>query len=126
MYFPEAIVLQGQTEATAKLISDPNTGALLNSNFEAHGDKFEAYIAQGESLLSPVQVVEPIQFSAFFLSNMKKKDQHIDINFVTLSKVAVTFSIQNYSLLMAIISSTGEAWANRKGNDDDSILYTYE
>ncbi len=116
----EAIVLQGQTEATAELISDPSTGTLLKSNFEAHGDRFEVYIAEGERLLSPVQVVDPIQFSAFFASNMRNKDQHIDITFVTLSKVAVTFSIQNYALLMAIISSTSEAWAYRKKNESDS------
>ncbi len=117
----ETIVLQGQTEAKAEHVSDLRTGDLVRNTFEIHGDKFEIYTAQGENLLSPVQVVNPIRFSTFLSTKMKDDDQHIEISFVTLSSVRAVLSMQNYSLLNAIISSTSEAWALENIDKDSRV-----
>lgn len=110
----EAIVLQGQTEATAELVTDFHVGNLIRNGFEVHGENFEIYTAEGETLASPVQVMNPIRFSAFFSTKLKNKIQLVDMSFVTLSAVHVTLSMQNVSLLTAIFSSTVEAWTNEK------------
>jgi hypothetical protein len=122
----EAIVLQGETEAKAELVSEVNTGTLVKSTVEIHGEKFEVYTAEGENLMSPVQVMNPIRFSAFLSTKMKNHNQLIDISFVTLSSLRMTLSMQNYALLTAIVSSTSEAWSHQnkdlcKGNASISL-----
>ena len=113
----EVIILQGKTKGKMELVSDSFSGSLIKTSIEIHGDKFEVYTAEGENLQSPVQVVNPIQFSSFLSSNLQKNDQRIDITIVTLSTVHVMMSIQNYALFSAIASSTVEAWSLQKDID---------
>jgi len=106
----ESFIFQGNTEAKAQFVSDLSSGVMLKSNVEIHGERLEIYTAEGENSLQPVQVLNPIRFSAFLSTNTKKNQQLVDLSFVTLSPVTVTLSMQNYALMMAIVTSTSEAW----------------
>ena len=119
----ESVILQGHTEAKAELVTDLNSGTLVKSSFEVHGENFEMYTAEGEELVSPIQLVNPIQFSAFLSTKIKNEHQIIDISFVTLSSVTMTVSMQNYALLTAIASSTVEAWTNQKKVEDSELSF---
>lgn len=115
----EAIVLKGETEVKAEIVSDVLTGALVKNYFEAHGENFEVYTAEGEDLISPIQVVDPFRFSAFYSTTLKNRDIFTDFSFVTLSAVKMTVSMHNYAHLMAILTSTSEAWADQNSREDD-------
>ena len=109
----DVIVLQGQTEVNVELVKEIITGEVLRNSLEIHGENCQVYLAEGENLVSPIQVMNPTRFSAFFSTKIKDDEKIIDFSFVTLSAVHLILSMQNYSLLTAILSSNSEALSHR-------------
>jgi hypothetical protein len=108
----ETIVVQGLFVATLSVASDVTTGEVINSEFEGHGDAMGIFTAFGNELRSPLQILDPAQFSA--QGSLKKKDTggaQIEIRAAALTPFEVVFSMHNAALLGAILSSLAESFA---------------
>lgn len=111
----ESIVVQGNVECKYSTTSEIETGIERKSELEVHGVEFEAYSAYGFDLRSPLQILEPTSFSAFYsLSDMEGKKAEIEIRTVTLSDVDMTLSIQNIALFDVIASGLTESLERRE------------
>mmetsp|Transcript_10115 Transcript_10115/g.22639 ORF Transcript_10115/g.22639 Transcript_10115/m.22639 type:complete len:3425 (-) Transcript_10115:94-10368(-) len=117
----ETIVVQGKIESVLDFTSDINTGEIVNSDHQLHGDHIEIYTAQGVELLTPVQILEPSVFSVFLSKASLEggERQEIDVNAVTLSHIEVILSMQNIALINAIISSITDSLLEAEARKED-------
>ena len=102
----ETIVLQGQFDARMSISSQIESGQFISVSAELHGECMEVYTAFGSKFTSPIQVMEPASVSTFFtFKPAGENTKELNIRFVTLSPVDITFSMQNAALINAITSS---------------------
>jgi len=108
----ETLALQVGVDAKLDFDFDFDTGQLLKSSIEVHGERLEVYTARGEDSLSPVEIMGPVSLSYVgSTSEFEKESVH---KLVALSAVQITCSMQNLILLNAILSS-----AKKPPNDSD-------
>jgi len=120
----ETIVLQGQFDAQTSLSSEIQSGRLVSARGEVHGECMEVYTAHGNTFSTPIQIVEPSSISAFVsLSPSGHLVKNLDVRFVTLSPLEMTFSTQNAALLNAIISSCSDHLSSdQTGEANDAAI----
>ena len=115
----EAFVMQGKVMANVKLVSNIDTARLISTDLNLHGERVETYFAEGEEMLTPVQMMEPAKFSIIVkLLCLPNDEQSIDLSIVTLSNIDVVLSMQNILLLNTILSSIKASLHNNNANDE--------
>lgn len=116
----ETVVLKGRTSVSAKKVSNPSSGVLVELDCQVHGEDFEIYSSQSVFLSDPIQIMSPTKLS-FFLSTKNIGDRSTtDVTLVSLADLDIILSVRQYALFMAIASSTTDTFANMV--DSDSLV----
>jgi hypothetical protein len=109
----ETVVVQGMFGIVFSLATDIVSGDTINANMEAQGDAMEVFSAFGSELRSPLQILDPAEFSAH--GSMKKTDlgvTELEVRAAALTPLEVVFSMRNAALLSAIMGGLAESFAN--------------
>jgi hypothetical protein len=109
----ETVVVQGMFGIIFSLATDTASGDMINADLEAQGDAMEVFSAFGSELRSPLQILEPAEFSAH--GSMKKTDTgvtELELRAAALTPFEVVFSMHNAALLSAIVAGLAESFAN--------------
>lgn len=118
----ETIVLAGTFSANVSLDSSAETGELMNVQAEIHGDKLEAYTAFGRDLNSPLQILDPMNFSVYFTSKTVDDTgataRSVDLRAAALTPLDISLSMRNVALVSAILSSIAECFDDGSKNQD--------
>jgi hypothetical protein len=121
----ETIVLSGTFSANVSLDSSAETGELMNIQAEIHGDKLETYTAFGRDLNSPLQILDPMNFSVYFTSktgdDTGATSKSVDLRAAALTPLDITLSMRNVALANAILSSISECFddgGEKQGSDE--------
>jgi vacuolar protein sorting-associated protein 13A/C len=119
----ETIVLSGTFSANVSLDSSSQTGELMNVQAQIHGDELEAYTAFGRDLNSPLQILDPVNFSVYFTSKTVDDTgaiaRSVDLRAAALTPLDISLSMRNVALVNAILSSISECFDD--GNENQVI-----
>jgi hypothetical protein len=109
----ETVVVQGMFAIMFSVATDIASGDTINADLEAQGDAMEVFSAFGSELRSPLQILDPAEFSAH--GSMKKTDTgdtELELRAAALTPFEVVFSMHNAALLSAIMGGLAESFAN--------------
>jgi hypothetical protein len=114
----ETVVVQGMFGIVFSIATDIASGDTINADLEAQGDAMEVFSAFGSELRSPLQILDPAEFSAH--GSMKKTDTggtELELRAAALTPFEVVFSMHNAALLSAIMGGLAESFANKDVNE---------
>jgi Vacuolar sorting-associated protein 13, N-terminal/Repeating coiled region of VPS13/N-terminal region of Chorein or VPS13 len=99
----ENLVLEGRANAKLALDSDKETGETTNLDLNFHGEALEMFSAFGRDMRSPIQILEPSEFSV----SMTRSTHRFELRAAALTPFNVCFSMRNYALISALLSGLG-------------------
>ena len=106
----ETIVIQGRFHSKLGLISDAGSGARKAAEFEAQGDSMEIFTAYGSDFRSPIQVLDPADFSAHGRLKTNENGMSIlEVRAAALTPFEVVLSMHNAALAKAILDGLQES-----------------
>ena len=104
----ETVVLQGIFSGSLSTESSADD-KLLAANFQFNSDAMEVFTAFGKEMKSPLQIMEPASGSIHGSSKSTVAgDTEIEIRAAALAPLAISFSMHNAALIMAIVDSVNE------------------
>ena len=113
----ENLVLQGRINAKLVLASDKQSGETNNLELHAHGDAVEMYTAYGRDMRSPLQILEPAEFSIV----LTRSTQSLSFRAAALTPFNVCFSMRNYALISALLAGLGYVGGNKDEVKDGDL-----
>ncbi|CAB9496929.1 Putative vacuolar protein sorting-associated protein 13A [Seminavis robusta] len=112
----ENLVFEGRANSKLILDSSTVTGETTNMELNFHGDALEVFTAFGRDMRSPLQILEPAEFSVV----MTRTPQRFELRAAALTPFNVSFSMRNYALISALISGLG--LKGEASSDDEGQL----
>lgn len=105
----ETVVLQGIFSGSLSTESSADD-KLLAANFQLNSDAMEIFTAFGKEMKSPLQIMEPASGSIYgSLKSTVAGDTEIEVRAAALTPLAISFSMHNAALIMAIVDSVNES-----------------
>jgi len=110
----ENLVMEGRTNAKLVMDCSQRTGETTGLQLNAHGDAVEVYTAFGRDMRSPLQILEPSEFSVVLSSSPER----FELRAAALSPFNVCFSMRNYALISALLAGMDFSSQSEKTKDD--------
>ena len=106
----ETIVVQGTFAAKFSIASDLISNETISADLESQADAMEVFTAFGNDMRSPLQMLDPAEFSAHgSLKTTEVGDTQIELRAAALTPFEVVFSMHNAALLNAILAGLQES-----------------
>ena len=109
----ETIVIQGIFSTKLSIATEVKTGEIHNAQVEAHCDGMEIFTAFGADLRSPLQILDPAEFSVYgSLKAMEARGLQIEMRAAALKPFDFALSMHNAALVQAILAGLSESLAS--------------
>jgi hypothetical protein len=107
----ETVVIQGIFTGSLSMESSVDLGKILAANFQFNSDAMEIFTAFGREMKSPLQILEPASASIHgSLKSTVAGETEIEVRAAALTSIALSLSMHNAALLMAIIDSVNDSF----------------
>ena len=113
----DCVVIQGGVAVTIKMTG----GSHVSSDYELTWSDMQAYTARGSSFHSPIQMLDPSELSAVYRTTIREDVDETEIKLWSLKSIDFTVSMEDLALLLAILSSFGDAFAASAPDSDDGV-----
>jgi hypothetical protein len=108
----ETIVVQGMFAATLSMTTDVKSNEMITADLESQADAMEAFTAFGSDMKSPLQILDPAEFSAHgSIKTTDLREMHVELRAAALTPFEVVFSMHNAALLNAILNGLQESFS---------------
>ena len=113
----DCVVIQGGVAVTIKMTG----GSYVSSDYELTWSDMQAFTARGSVFQSPIQMLDPSELSAVYRTAMKEDVDETEIKLWSLKSIDFTVSMEDLALLLAILSSFGDAFAASPSDNNDGL-----
>jgi hypothetical protein len=113
----ENLVFEGKCSTKLVITSSKETSKTSTLELQLHGDAVEVYTAFGRDMRSPLQVLEPAQFSLV----LTRSNQRMEVRAAALTPFNLCFSMRNYALINELLRGLGFLGQEEKTLDDGQL-----
>lgn len=113
----ENLVMEGRSNAKLVMASSKRSGETTKLEITAHGDAVEIYTAFGRDMRSPLQILEPAEFSVV----LSRAPQRFELRAAALTPFNICFSMRNYALISALLAGMNYAGEEKSDSADGTL-----
>ena len=113
----DCVVIQGGVAVAIKMTG----GSHVSSDYELTWSDMQAFTARGSEFQQPIQMLDPSLLSAVYRTSMREDFDETEIKLWSLKSVDFTVSMEDLALLLAILSSFGDALAAGPSGDRSGL-----
>ena len=113
----DCVVIQGGVAVTIKMTG----GAQVSSDYELTWSDMQAFTARGSAFQSPIQMLDPSELSAVYRTGIRENVDESEIKLWSLKSIDFTVSMEDLALLLAILSSFGDAFVANPSDNNDGV-----